>query len=69
MHKCMHIYLLIYLNHFVYFNYVSFDKCVLCKRKIENKHLKKKKLAHYIHRSTQTKLIRRNPETASPQYK
>ena len=34
----------------------------MCKRKIENKH--RKKLAHYIHKSTQTKLIRRDPETS-----
>ena len=41
MHKCMHIYQVIYLNYFV---------CIVYMRKIENKHLKK--LADYIHKPT-----------------
>ena len=70
MHKCMHIYQVIYLNYFVYFSYVT-KTSVSCMRKIENKHLKLTLIIIFTSLpidKTYLGFIERNPETDSSQY-
>ena len=71
MHKCMHIYQVIYLNYFVYFSYVT-QTSVSCMRKIENKHLKLNLIIIFtslpIDKTCCVGFIERNPETDSSQY-